>query len=164
MFVIALCLPIGAIGFIPLVTGFLTLFARDPFPGLFTLLASIPLLGLGWLGILLARDLLLPRPLLVIDDEGILDRRLDCGIIAWSEIEAIHALHPIAAGLLIRLAHPKRAKFSPLRPGTLGVIWKLPPSTVYVSMQSALGPHIAIDDIEKIANTHGVTIQRTAIG
>lgn len=102
-------------------------------------------------------DLMLPRPILQINDAGILDRRLGCGVISWSNVASIVSLDPQQAGHLVEVHTPVHAKFTRMRAGALGIIWRLPPSTVYVAMQQAMGPHVAADVLLSIAREHGVS-------
>lgn len=75
-------------------------------------------------------DLMLSNLVLQIDDVGILDQRLGCGLIPWSNIAKITSLDPEQAGLLIKLRSPVDAEFSRLRAGALGAVCRLPKSTV----------------------------------
>jgi hypothetical protein len=102
-------------------------------------------------------DLSLPRPILQIDNAGILDRRLGCGLISWDNVERIISLDPQQAGCIVEVKTPVHAKFSRMRAGALGVIWRLPHSSVYVAMQQAMGPHVGAKEILSIAREHGVS-------
>ena len=154
---IALCLPIVFLGAAAAILIVLSLSEALSFGVL--LILVLPVLGLVCARIIVVAisDLLLPRPLLRIDREGIFDRRLGCGQIDWDNVTKLTSLDPHQAGCLVELRTPVRVNFSRMRAGTLGVIWRLPPSTAYIAMQQAMGPHIAFADIASIAQQKGVS-------
>jgi hypothetical protein len=157
LFAIALCLPIIFLGAAAATILIVVIFSEGLSFGVLLILV-LPVLGLvcARLLVVAVSDLLLPRPLLRIDEEGIFDRRLGCDLIAWDNVTRVTSLDPQQAGCLVELRTPVRAKFSRMRAGTIGVIWRLPPSAVYISMQKAMGPHIAFADIVSIAQQKGV--------
>lgn len=147
---------LGAISLFILLAGFLS-GAPLEIPA-FLLLTAMAVFGLGCARVVMVTvgDLLLPRPMLQVDSAGILDRRLGCGLIPWSNIASMVCLDPEQAGWLVLLHMPVRARFSRMRAGTLGVVWRLSASTVYVAMQAASGPHLAPAEIEAFARENNV--------
>jgi hypothetical protein len=154
---IALCLPIvlfGAAAAVILIL--LTSSGAFSFGALLILVPAVLALVCARILVVTISDLLLPSPLLRIDKEGIFDQRLGCGLIAWDNVARLTFLDPQQAGCLVELRTPVLAKFSRMRAGALGVIWRLPPSAVYIAMQEAVGPHIPFADIVSIAQQKGV--------
>lgn len=128
-------------------------------------LVSFALLFLSIFGFVFGRaalvarsDLMLPRPLLQIDDVGILDQRLGCGLIPWSNIAKITSLGPAhgPSSLLLKLRTPMDADFSRFRVGALWLVCHVPKSKVLVAMHWRTGPQINADKVFAIAKQHGV--------
>jgi hypothetical protein len=84
------------------------------------LLVAVPAAGIGFiiglLGWSAVRDLLLPRPVLSLDDAGILDRRVADAPIAWNDVSAATAL--TGGGVVLELRSPTVTRLNALRPGT----------------------------------------------
>ncbi|MCR6633461.1 hypothetical protein [Devosia sp.] len=159
LFAILLCLPFALAGGAAAIFFVVMLFSGTVTAEPRSLLLLLPaILGGACVRLagVLTRDLLLPSPLLQIDSAGILDRRLGCGLISWGNVSKIISLDPQQAGFLVEVHTPVNANFTRMRAGTLGIIWRLPPSTVYVAMQQAMGPHVATSDLLSIAREHGV--------
>lgn len=160
LFAILMCLPAAFAGALAAILFVVMLFSGTVTADPVSLLLILPVtLGVACvrLASVLVNDLSLPSPLLRIDSAGILDRRLGCALIPWQNVSRIVSLDPQQSGFLVELNTPVHAKFTRMRAGALGVIWRLPPSTVYVAMQQAMGPHVAADDLLSIAQQHGVS-------
>lgn len=114
----------------------------------------------GRVALVVRSDLMLPRPLLQIDDAGILDQRLGCGLIPWSNIAKITSLGPVygPASLLLKLRTPMDADFNRFRAGAFGAICRVSKSKVLIVMQGGVGPQINNDKVFAIAKQHGVVI------
>jgi hypothetical protein len=86
------------------------------------LLIAVPVAGIGVLLAIVAwsalGDLLLPQPVLVIDEEGVFDRRVSDGLIRWSEIKAATSLLSAGGGVVLELSSFTRTALDPFRPGT----------------------------------------------
>lgn len=160
LFAILMCIPFVLAGAAAAILFLVTLSSGTVTLSPFALLLLLPvILSTACLrtAAVLTCDLMLPRPLLQIDSAGILDRRLGCGLISWENVARIVSLDPQQAGCLVELHTPVHAKFTRMRAGALGIIWRLPPSTVYVAMQQAMGPRVSADELLSIARERGVS-------
>ncbi len=167
MFGIACCIPlivVGAAATILLVGAIFSETAISVAIVLLVLFSAIIAIACARIALVSIGDLRLQRPLLQIDNAGILDRRLGCGLVAWDNVARIISLDPQQAGCLVELKTPVHAKFSRMRAGALGIIWRLPPSSVYIAMQEAMGPHVGAEEILSIARDHGVPTSSWKIG
>jgi hypothetical protein len=86
------------------------------------LLVAVPVAGIG---IVLAivgwsalGDLLLPTPVLSIDEDGIWDRRVSDGPIAWTDVTAATSLLSRHGGVVLELKSSTPTALDPFRPGT----------------------------------------------
>ncbi len=86
------------------------------------LLVAIPV---GGIGVVLATvgwsalgDLVRPAPVLTIDEEGIWDRRVSDGPIAWTDVTAATSLLSRHGGVVLELKSPTPTTLDPFRPGT----------------------------------------------
>lgn len=164
---IALCIPLILLGAAAAVLLVVALSAGTMAENALALLLIVPaVLGFACVRVLAVTigDLSLSRPLLEIDSLGILDRRLGCGLIPWENVARIISIDPQQAGFILELHTPVVAKFSRMRAGALGIVWRLPPSAVYVSMQQAMGPHVAAERLLSVARQHGVPASSRRIG
>lgn len=166
LFGIALCIPLVLLGAAAAIF-FVVILSSGTVPespvALLLLLLAIVGAACARIAAVSISDLMLPSPILQIDNAGILDRRLRCGLIPWENVARIVSLDPQQAGCLVELHNPVQAKFSRMRAGALGIIWRLPPSAVYVAMQQAMGPHVAFDELMSIAQEHGVAMSSRRI-
>lgn len=126
--------------------------------GIVSLFMSILGFVFGRVALVVRSDLMLPRPLLQIDDAGILDQRLGCGLIPWPNIAKITSLGPVygPSSLLLKLRTPMDANFSRFRAGAFGLVCRVPKSKVLVAMHWRTGPQINADKVFAIAKQHGV--------
>ena len=84
-------------------------------------------------------DLLLPRPVLVIDGTGIFDRRVADAPIRWSEVTAATSLLPGRGGVVLELRSPLPTQLSPLRAGTF--LFERPePGVAHIPVQAMTVP------------------------
>src|SRR5690606_13609707 len=86
------------------------------------LLVAIPTAGIAVPAAAVAmaawRDLTLPRPVLVIDDAGIFDRRVTDGPVPWGDVKAATSLLPGRGGVVLELDRPVEGRADPFRAGT----------------------------------------------
>lgn len=111
-------------------------------------LAAIALLIIIVLGVALAltfvtalRDLALPQPVIVIDEDGILDRRVLDRVIRWDEIAEIISYRKVNGGVLLKLKQPLATRFTLVRVGTMFHFWKPPVQAAYMAMNWLIGPY-----------------------
>lgn len=160
LFVMLLCVPLLFAGAAAAILFMVMLSSGTVTANPVALLLLLPvILGIACMRIaaVLIGDLMLPGPLLQIDSAGIFDRRLQCGLISWKDVASIVSLDPQQAGCLVVLHKPVDAKFTRWRAGALGIIWRPPPSAVYVAMQQVMGPHVAADELLSMARGNGVS-------
>ena len=86
------------------------------------LLVAIPTAGIAVPAAAVAmaawRDLTLPRPVLVIDEAGIFDRRVTDGPVPWVDVKAATSLLPGRGGVVLELDRPVEGRADPFRAGT----------------------------------------------
>lgn len=101
-------------------------------------------------------DLLLPRPVLTIDEAGIFDRRVTDTPIGWDEVTAATALP--RGGVVLELASPRPARLNPYRAGS--VFYQRPDDGVVLIPVRAMDvPAAALADaILDRAERHGAVV------
>lgn len=86
------------------------------------LLVAIPTAGIAVpvaaVAIAAWRDLTLPRPVLVIDDASIFDRRVTDAPVPWREVKAATSLLPGRGGVVLELDRLVEGRADPFRAGT----------------------------------------------
>jgi hypothetical protein len=86
------------------------------------LLIAVPVAGIGVALAIVAwsalGDALLPQPVLVIDEDGISDRRVAGDPIPWSDVKAATSLLGRGGGVVLELKSPMHTTLDPFRPGT----------------------------------------------
>jgi hypothetical protein len=86
------------------------------------LLGAVPFAGVGLIiavvGWSALGDLLLPTPVLTIDEDGIWDRRVSDGPIPWKDVVAATSLLSRGGGVVLELKSFTRTALDPFRPGT----------------------------------------------
>lgn len=87
------------------------------------LLIAVPTAGIGIICTVIlwsvSGDLLLPRPVLVIDGTGVLDRRVSDVPIRWSDVAAATSLLRGHGGVVLELREALPTRLNPFRAGTL---------------------------------------------
>ena len=102
-------------------------------------------------------DLLIERPVVVVDETGISDVRAADGMIPWESVRKVISLE-INGGVLMELHHPRKTRINRFRVGTLGFIWKERPNDVYISLNWAIGPYLPHEVILALAARHGAEV------
>lgn len=86
------------------------------------LLVALPTAGLAVPSFILAhvawQDLTLARPVLVIDESGIFDRRVTDAPVPWQQVKAATSLLPGRGGVVLELDRPTEGRAHPFRAGT----------------------------------------------
>lgn len=86
------------------------------------LLIAVPTAGIGIICIVFLwsawSDLLLPRPVLVIHEAGVFDRRVADALIPWSEVTSATSLLGGHGGVVLELRSPLPTRLNPFRAGT----------------------------------------------
>lgn len=98
----------GILGIVPMDMGILLI--AIPTAGVAVPVAAVAIAA--W------RDLTLPRPVLVIDDAGIFDRRVTDAPVPWSDVKAATSLLPGRGGVVLELDRPIEGRANPFRAGT----------------------------------------------
>lgn len=119
-----LALLVGLIAVLPavlVVAGLVGLLGMSP--SLELTILALPTLAVAVfflaVGSVISRDLLLPRPVLTIDEHSVFDRRITDAPIAWSDVVEAAAA-PGGGGVLLALRTPLDTRLSPYRAGTAG--------------------------------------------
>lgn len=163
------CAAFTALGIFAL-TGLPVAFFAQPFPQ--NLVAVVALLivvvfggSLASIFVTAMRDLNLPQPLVIIDEDGIFDRRVLDRPIRWTEIASITSHRKIRGGLLLELHDPLPIKFNWFRIGTIFHFWSPPPQAAYISMNWLLGPFFPADAVFAFAMQNNIPIfERRRLG
>lgn len=73
-------------------------------------------------------------PVLILHEEGLMDRRSSGEFIRWSEMEHAKVLYTQVgmSGVRLSLRRELLAGWNPFRPGTLGFVWRRKPHELYV--------------------------------
>lgn len=111
------------------------------------LLIAVPTAGIGIVCIVVLRsvsgDLLLPRPVLVIDGTGIFDRRVTDAPIRWSEVAAATSLLGGHGGVVLELRSPLPTRLNPFRAGTF--LFERPePGVVHIPVLAMTVPAVTL--------------------
>lgn len=130
------------------------------------LFISLPTAGIAVIAAVIARtagtDLLLTRPVLVIDETGILDRRVAPRRIAWSEVTAATSLLSGRGGVVLELAQPLPGDLDPFRPGTF-LYERTEPGVLHIPVRGMTEPaHRLAAAILEHAERHGATVAERA--
>jgi|GEM_PF-2653266 len=138
-------------------------FLKMPFP--LSLGLAVALLALVALGgavctmyAVALRDLNLPQPLISIDDDGVLDRRIADTPILWSEIARIVSRTKVNGGILLELKAPRPVRFTPFRVGAIFHQWVAPPQGAYIAMNGLFGPKFPEVIVYAFAHRHGIPV------
>jgi len=111
------------------------------------------------------RDLSLAQPVVQIDEEGILDRRVLDRVIRWDEIASITSYRIVNGGLLLHLKEPLPVRFNPMRIGTIFHFWKPQPQTAYISMNWLIGPFFPVGAVFTLASENQIPLfERRRLG
>lgn len=111
------------------------------------LLIAVPTAGIGIVCIValwsVSGDLLLPRPVLVIDGTGIFDRRVADAPIPWSEVAAATSLLGGHGGVVLELRSPLPTRLSPFRAGTF--LFERPePGVAHIPVRAMTVPAVTL--------------------
>jgi hypothetical protein len=107
------------------------------------LLVAIPAAGMGLVIALVGwsalGDLLLPAPVLSIEEDGIWDRRVSDGPIRWKDVTAATSLLSRNGGVVLELKSFTRTALDPFRPGTF--MYERPePGVAHIPVRSMTVP------------------------
>lgn len=137
---------VGALGMAPSVE--LTLLALP------TLAVAVFFLVVG---AVIVGDLRLQRPVLIIDENGVFDRRVTDAPIAWADVVEV-APSPGGGGVLLALRTPLDTRLSPYRAGTAG--FRQPAAGLAnIPVRAMDRPaRLLADTLVALATRHGATI------
>lgn len=130
------------------------------------LMIGIPTVGLSVFFIVVARiaiaDLLLPRPVLHVTEEGVIDRRVADAPIRWAEVTGAVSLLDGRGGIVLELAGPLATRLEPFRPGTF--LYERPdPGLAHIPLRAMTVPAAKLADaILGSAAAAGVPTSRSA--
>lgn len=104
------------------------------------------------------KDLMLSGPVLVIDDEGIFDRRVTDTPVSWSDVRAATSLLPGRGGVVLELNRRVAGRADPFRAGTF--LFERPePGLLHIPVISMTVPARRLADaILELAERHGATV------
>ena len=128
------------------------------------LLLAVPAAGIGiiigLLGWSALGDLLLPPPVLSIDDDAIFDRRVADTPIAWENVTAATALS--GGGIVLELRTPAPTRLNALRPGTF--MFEQPdPGIAHIPVRAMTMPAATlVEAILERAQRHGAVVGHAA--
>jgi hypothetical protein len=124
------------------------------------LLVAVPTAGIGLIiglvGWAAIGDLLLPLPVLSIDDDALFDRRVADTPIAWSDVTAATALS--GGGVVFELRAPMQTRLNALRPGTF--MFEQPdPGIAHIPVRAMTMPAATlVEAILERAERHGAVV------
>ena len=126
------------------------------------LLIAVPTAGIGFIVALVGwsafRDLLLPRPVLTLDDTGLRDRRVADARIAWGDIAAATSIARAGGGVVLELRTPMATSLNALRPGTF-MFQQPDPGIAHISVRAMTVPAARlVDAILERAERHGAVV------
>lgn len=126
------------------------------------LLIAVPTAGIGIICIVFLwsawSDLLLPRPVLVIDAASILDRRIADALIPWSEVTAATSLLGGHGGVVLELRSPLPTRLNPFRAGTFN-FERPEPGVVHIPVRAMTVPAVTlVRSILDHAGRHGAVL------
>lgn len=127
------------------------LFVAIPAAGFAVIVAII-----GWSA---AGDLLLPRPVLVVSDEGLFDRRVSDDPIRWEDVNAATSLLEGKGGVVLELAPPVETRLDPYRPGTF-MFERPEPGVAHIAVRAmTISASRLARAILEVASAHGVDVR-----
>ncbi len=124
------------------------------------LLVAVPTAGIGLIIALVGwaaiGDLMLPRPVLSLDDSGIFDHRVGDTAIAWDDVTTATAL--AGGGVVLELKSPTQTRLNALRPGTF--MFEQPePGIAHVAVRAMTMPAATlVETILERAQRHGAVV------
>jgi hypothetical protein len=103
-------------------------------------------------------DVRLPRPVLMIDDAGIFDRRVTDAPVPWNEVKAATSLLPGRGGVVLELDSPTVGRANPFRAGTF--LFERPgPGLLHIPVMSMTVPAARLAGvILELAERHGALV------
>lgn len=131
------------------------------------LMIAVPTAGIGLIVGLIGwsalGDLLLPHPVLTIDETGILDRRVADAPIPWSDVTAATSLLRGGGGVVLELRVPTPTRLNALRPGTF-MFQQPDPGLAHIAVRAMTVPAVRlVAAIVERAERHGALIAEGAV-